>query len=245
MKIWQAIVAAVVAAVGTYFGTAPRAQVQPPAPPAQDIPIAPPPRAAVPPDPVAAIARIQFGNSGCTATPIAPRRPDGRYDVLTAAHCVTNHGQTGTMTMRDGRKVGVVVTAIDRTSDCAWLVTVGNTDLPFAVLADTDPAPGEKIWHRGYGVHFPGSLEEGTVTARANRDGQIEFRLSVSSGDSGGAIALNSNGEVVGAVCCTTARNQVARVWGCSPTSAAKLRAHNTGLDDDWTPIEVPLRMEP
>ncbi len=39
-------------------------------------------------DPVAALGRIRFGNAGCTATVIGPRRPDGKWDVLTAAECL-------------------------------------------------------------------------------------------------------------------------------------------------------------
>jgi len=137
------------------------------------------------------------------------------------------------------------VPEIDRTSDCAWLVTESNDTFPFAALAAADPAPGEAVWHHGYGVDKPDNREDGVVVAGANAEGQIEFRLSVSSGDSGGAIALNRNGGVVGAVCCTTARGQVGRVWGCSPTSAARLRVQRTEINEPWTPIEIPLRMEP
>lgn len=39
-------------------------------------------------DPWNALGRIQFVNAGCTATVVHPRRADGRWDVLTAAHCV-------------------------------------------------------------------------------------------------------------------------------------------------------------
>jgi hypothetical protein len=245
VKFWQALAAALAAAAATWFGFVPPKPAPLPAAPPIDSPATPPPPPTVTPDPVGAIARIQFGNSGCTGTVIAPRRPDGRWDVLTAAHCVSTRGQHGTIRFRDGRASGVVVTAIDRTSDCAWLVTESNETFPFAVLAPTDPLPGDEVWHHGYGIDKPDNREDGVVVAPANAQGQIEFRLSVSSGDSGGAIALNRNGQVVGAVCCTTARGQVARVWGCSPTSAARLRGERTEIADQWTPIDIPLRMEP
>lgn len=252
IKLWQALVAAVLAALGSYFGTQPKSPADPPANPqavAPQIPepkpavpeVAPPPKPAPKPDPVNAIGRIQFGNAGCTATVIGPRRPDGRWDVLTAAHCVVGEGQHGTMKFKDGRLVGVVVVSLDRRQDACWLVTESNDVFPFAHLAEKNPAIGSKVWHMGYGVHIPGNREDGTVTANANSDGQIEFRLSVSSGDSGGGIALNENGEIVGAVCCTTARNQVARVWACSPETAAKLRAAKTDVSTEWTPLEIPL----
>jgi hypothetical protein len=36
-------------------------------------------------DSVAALGRFRFGKAGCTATMIGSRRPDGCWDVLTAA----------------------------------------------------------------------------------------------------------------------------------------------------------------
>jgi hypothetical protein len=70
-------------------------------------------------DPSAAIGRVRFGSAGCTAAAIHPRRPDGRWDVLCAAHCVTQVGQRGTMTLKDGRVIGVRVAAMNKSSDCA------------------------------------------------------------------------------------------------------------------------------
>jgi hypothetical protein len=85
-------------------------------PPAEGKPIEMPAPKAVAPNAAAALGRIQFGNAGCTATIIGPRRADGRYDVLTASHCVSTIGQHGTMRLLDGRTVGLLVQAIDRTS---------------------------------------------------------------------------------------------------------------------------------
>lgn len=218
---------------------------QPPSPPPIAVPPTPP--APQPPkaDPLAAIGRIQFGSAGCTATITGPRREDGRYWVLTAAHCISGVGQQGTMKLRDGRSLGLQVAAVDKRADCCWCVTTTNSvEYPVAFVADRSPAAGSRIWHAGYGVDVPGNREDGTVTAGPNGDGQIEMRLSVSSGDSGGGIALDADGRIVSCVCCTTAKGQVARVWGASPESINKLRPATVSLDV-WTPIEIPVIMPP
>lgn len=212
-------------------------------------PAIPPPKALPPapkkPDAANALGRIQFGNAGCTATVIGPRRADGKWDVLTAAHCVTNVGvgAKGSMTLKDGRKIGVKVARIDEKPDCAWLVTDDATldDIAFAVIAGANPAPGVKIWHAGYGVDIPGIREDGTVTTGENGEGQIEMGLSVSSGDSGGGIFRDDTGELIACVCCTTAKGQRARVWGCSAETANKLRPGTTGREE-WVPAEMPER---
>lgn len=203
---------------------------------------APSPAEPVKPDAVAAICRISFGNAGCTATVIGPRRSDGRWNLLTAAHCVRGVGQLGEARLRDGRSFVVEVTATEVRSDCAWLVTrEAQSSLPFALLAERTPPPGTPVFHCGFGVDKPGNREEGSVIDGPNADGQIRFRLSVSSGDSGGGICTTATGEVISAVCCTTARGRVADVWGCSPESAR--RAAGTAVNGEhWTPLEIPLR---
>lgn len=216
--------------------------VTPPPPPTAPQP--PPAKPEPKPDAPQAIARIQFGNSGCTATVIGPRRGDGRYWVLTAAHCVQAVGQRGTMWMLDGRTLGIQVAALDRRSDCSWCVTDTTTEvLPFALLAETDPTPGQKVWHAGYGVHIPGSREEGVVVAGSNPDGQVQFKLSVSSGDSGGGICLDESGRVVSTVCCTTARGQYADVWGAGPAAIRRTLPTAMPTNDGWTPSEIPLKV--
>lgn len=214
-----------------------------PTPPAPTPPTPTPPAPPIPPAPkadtLAAIGRIQFGNAGCTATVIAPRRPDGKWWVLTAAHCVDSIGQRGSMKFRNGQQCGLVVVSLNRKADCCWCLTDTNTvEYPFAYLAKASPAPGSRIWHAGYGVDVPGNREDGTVTTGPNSDGQIEMRLSVSSGDSGGGIALNENGEVISCVCCTTAKGQVARVWGASPEAIAAARS-TAAFDEEWIPIPI------
>lgn len=244
-----ALLAAVLAAVGARYGIpippppfpAPGeqpgpGQAPPPPPAPRPIPTEPPP------DAPAAIARIQFGNAGCSATVIGPRRPDGRYWVLTASHCVSSVGQHGTMRLLDGRTVGIVVQSLDKTSDCCWCYTESNAEvLPYAHLARSSPAPGTRIWHAGYGVDRPGNREEGTIDAAPDSNGQLRMTLSVSSGDSGGGICLTDANEVVSCVCCTAARGQRAAVWGAS-VEAIRRAQPTVMVLDDWTPIPVPER---
>lgn len=198
---------------------APAPAPQPPAPPAPT-----PPRPQL--DPLAAIGRIQFGSAGCTATIIGPQRDDGRWWVLTAAHCVSGVGQGGSMKLRDGRSFPLRVVAMDRRADCCWCLSQGEVaDYPNARVALRTPASGARIWHAGFGVDRPGNREDGSVVSGPNGDGQIEMRISVSSGDSGGALVLDETGEVISCVCCTTAKGRVARVWGASPEAIARLKS--------------------
>lgn len=194
------------------------------------------------PDPVNAIVRISRPGVGCSATFIYPRRADGRYWVLSAAHCGPK-GAKWTAKFRDGRSTGLTCVSTNDRADYAWLVSDVDTQIfPSAELRETDPTPGTKVWHAGFGVDVPGNREDGTVTSGANEDGQIEYRLSVSSGDSGGGIMLDSEGKVLSPVCCTTIRGQVGRVWGSSPAVARRGMVFDTDLDK-WEPIPVPLRM--
>jgi hypothetical protein len=217
------------------------------------VPPVPDPKQPDPPkrkaDPVNALARIQFTNAGCTATVLDPRRPDGRWELLTAAHCVRHVGvgAVGTCQLREGKQFKVKVVNIEEGTDCAWLVTEAADlgELPFAVLAAKNPEVGAKIWHAGYGVDVPGNREDGEVRASQDGNGQTEFGLSVSSGDSGGGIFRTDTGELVSTVCCTSAKGAKARVWGASAESVAKRRPKATATDDaaEWfRPIDVPVR---
>lgn len=212
-------------------------------------PITPPTGKAPPqvpaPEPLQAIGRIQFGNAGCTATVIGPRRADGKWNVLTAAHCLAGQPELGRMELRNGKVITVKRMVVDDRSDCAWLITADtHENLPYALLADSLPSAGQKVWHAGFGVDVPGNTEYGTVVNSENADGQTEFRLSVSSGDSGGGIALDGSGKVLSAVCCTTNRGGTGRVWGCSVESIRKTLQRLPVSSELWTPIQVPLRME-
>lgn len=191
-----------------------------------------------------ALVQIQFGGAGCTATFVWPQLPDGRWQAMTAAHCVKGQPSSGVAVLKDGRRLRMVVQGHWDEPDVAWLITeLPVESVPYAMLAKADGEPGDKIWHAGYGTDRPGNREEGTVTTRSNPQGQCEYELSVSHGDSGGGIALNSNGEVLSPVCCTTAIARKGRVWGCSPVIARKFRPLPTPAFEEWTPIDIPLRM--
>lgn len=223
-------------------------KVPPVTPPAD-----PPPAPRAKADPWNALGRIQFTNAGCTATVIHPRRADGKWDVLTAAHCVDHVriGTVGSMQLR-GREArfGVKLVALDAKSDCAWLVTESADlgELPFAHIAERPAEAGTKIWHGGFGVDVPGNKETGTVTRPSDSNGQTELHLSVSSGDSGGGMFREDTGELISTVCCTTQRGAKARVWGANVDSIRKLRPAGGAAKESeedirgewWTPLEIP-----
>lgn len=196
-----------------------------------------------PPDPPNAIVRLSFRGVGCSATVIGPRRQDGRWWILTAAHCCERIGQNGTIRFLDGRVTGVTVQSFDRRSDVAWMTTDNNTELyPFALLAPASPPIGTRVWHAGYGVDRPGNKEAGEILSGPDSNGQLKMKLNVSSGDSGGGIVWNDRGEIVSAVCCTAGRGQFTDTWGVSPEAAQ--RAKPTAMVmDDWVPLEIPLRL--
>lgn len=185
-------------------------------------------------DPPAALARIQFGNSGCTATVIGPRRADGRWDILTASHCMPGVGSKGSMKLKDGRSFNVRVVVHEKRPDLAWMITEDATveDMPFANLSATNPAAGVKVWHAGYGVDVPGNREDGEVRTSENSDGQTQFFLSVSPGDSGGGVLRSDTNEVVSTVCCTAALARKADMFGASIASIRKARPGVVRLDE-------------
>lgn len=176
--------------------------------------------------PAAATVRLRVGKSGCTATIMSPRRADGKWDVLTAAHCTGDPGSKGVITLKDGRSLDVTVTVRSRSADITWLVTESNAlaDLPYADLATQDPSPGTPIWHNGFGIDKPGNREDGQVQAGSNAAGLLRMYLNVSPGDSGGGIFRSDNGQLVAAVCCTSRLAAPAVMYGGSCTTAARLR---------------------
>jgi hypothetical protein len=175
---------------------------------------------------------------------IGPRRPDGRWDVLTAAHCVSGVGQRGTLTLKDGRTLGLRVVAHHRTPDVAWCVTEEEVaDLPYALIAAKNPEPGTPIWHMGYGVDRPGNREDGTVVEGENGQGQLRMSLSVSSGDSGGGIFRSDTNELVSVVCCTSGMGRRVSMWGCSAEVAQRTRPKGTDDDEAWKPVPIPIRV--
>jgi len=190
-----------------------------------DKPAPPPPPQPKPHSPVEAIVKIRFGSAGCTATIIGPQRSDGRWDVLSAAHCISGVGANGQMVLKDGRSYKLTVAKVNRTADISWLLSEPIAEqLPSAALATTAPPPGTKIWHMGYGFHLPGNREDGTINSAIDSNGQIRMKLNVSSGDSGGGIFHADTGELVACVCCTSGIAKFADVWGGSSIAALKLR---------------------
>lgn len=193
-------------------------------------------------DPVQAIGKLRFGNAGCTATVIGPRRADGRWDILTAAHCSEGMGDRGTFTMKDGRTFAVTVAARNTTWDLNWLVTDNVVEeMPFAVLAEKNPAVGAEIWHMGYGIDKPGNREDGRIVGPETIEGQMQMELSVSSGDSGGGIFRSDTNELVAVVCCTTERGRKVMMYGGSTEKAAKLRPI-VKTDESWKPVAIPQK---
>jgi hypothetical protein len=216
---------------------------RPKEPPKVDPPPAPKPKAS----PWEALGRIQFDRSGCTATVMWPRRADGRWDVLTAEHCVSAIpiGGRGQMQLRSGAsRFAVKVVAKDARSDVAWLVTESADlgDLPFAVLAAENAPRGTRVWHGGFGVDNPGNREDGEVTRADTGAGKVEMILSVSSGDSGGGIFRADTGELISTVCCTVRRGAKVEMYGGHVESIRRLRPApaKTDVADWWTPSEVP-----
>jgi hypothetical protein len=191
----------------------------------------------------AATVKIRFGNAGCSATIIGPRRADGKWDVLTAAHCIRAVGNKGTLIFGDGASLNVTAVARNANADLAWLTTddADRNDLPFAVLAKADAEPGAPIWHCGFGVDKPGNKEIGRVLTGPDANGQLRMELSVSSGDSGSGIFRSDNGQLVAVVCCTSGMARVANVWGGTASAAIKLRPTVTAFSAPIASSNIPL----
>lgn len=150
-------------------------------------------------------------------------------------------GQRWTMRFRSGVTGGFTIVAYDKRADYAWGVTDANDAVyPHTLLAERTPPVGSRIWHAGYGVHVPGNREEGTVDAPPDSNGQTRYILSVSSGDSGGGIMLDSSGHALSPVCCTSRLSGTGQVWGASPESCRAGQRDQVDLDE-WRPIPMPL----
>lgn len=252
-RITRLLIAAILAALaggGTVAfrgcgGSTPPPSTAPASPPSTPPPLSPPLPPFIPKfDPINAVCRIQFGNAGCSATVIGIPLPDGRRQLLTAAHCLRGQPTEGVAYFRDGRSVRIRQQGHWDGPDVGWLITdLPQPDLPYTLLSEVNPVAGQKVYHCGFGVDVPGNREDGTVVQPDNGQGQTQYRISVSSGDSGGGIAFDSNGHVLSPVCCTTAKGRVADVWGATVAECKRLRPGPVLTDDGWTPIEIPIRM--
>lgn len=192
-------------------------------------------------NPLPAIGQISIGRFRCTGTLIAPIHDDGTCDVLCAAHCQEGTNGRGTMVLENGMKFAVRTVAKDSNTDCLWMVAGPvPKDAPLANLADDLPKEGEGVWHAGYGEHKPRNREDGKVVTPEVGSGKTEYLLSVSHGDSGGAIVQTSTGRVLSSVCCAWPLNQKGRVFGCSIRSILKLRPKHQAFQSDCYPGGCP-----
>lgn len=238
---WRSLLVAVLTAILTLLGGTVATQVggcwNVPIPPPPDIDTPPPDGA---PDALQAIGKIAMQGGYCSGTVVGPRMSDGRWRIVSAAHCFKRVGEDATFIQRTGSSRKIQVIAIDRKADIAICLTEqGQGAMAFTYVANNTPPPGTRIWHAGYGVHIPGNREDGTVVSGPNPSGQVEYELSVSPGDSGGGIVTDSNGHLLSPVCCTTRLAGRGRVWGGSPEQIRRMLATPTDYVD-LAPIEMP-----
>jgi len=176
----------------------------------------------------------------CSGTVIGPRLQDGRWNIVSAAHCVKRVGERVTFIPRNGRApVPCLVGSIDRRADVAILITEHSVDLAHTLLAEAPIVIGLPVWHSGFGIDQPGNRESGQVTALANGDGQVQYRISVSPGDSGGGILTTADGLLLSPVCCTTNLARIGNVWGGGPGVIRRMIANPTAFLD-LPPIAMP-----
>lgn len=208
-ELLERVLHAVTLTIGIMLGngTIPGAPQAPPRPERPFDPIPPAPPAAPPSpvlpcppksDPLAALGRLALSGGSCSATIIGPRRADGKWDVLSAAHCFRGGRKTATVHLRDGRSLPVRLTAIDNVSDVAWCATEVVESLPFLLLAKAPAQKGDAIWHSGFGRDKPANVERGVIDTGADNLGRWWGRIKVSPGDSGCAVIHAQTGEVVG-----------------------------------------------
>ena len=201
----------------------------------------PPPKPAPKPDPWNAICKVVMSGGYCSGTIVGPRRPDGRWHVVSAAHCFKRIGETVQILTRNGHTLQGTVSAINRQADCAIVIADRYDDLPFALVAEAVPPLQTPVWHGGYGFDKPGNKEPGVLIAGEDANGQLRYRLSVSNGDSGGGIFTDAEGKLLSPVCCTTRIAGIGDVWGASPTVIRRMLADPTDFLD-VKPVEMPVR---
>ena len=193
-------------------------------------------------DPREAICKLVKPGSYCSGTVVGRKNANGSYTIVSAAHCYKSVGETVQVAMRDGTTCQACVVALDRKADCSILKTEpSKLILPYINVAKSTPEPGTKVLHAGYGRHNPGNTERGQIIAGPNADGQVQYLLSVSPGDSGGGICVDSDGNLLSPVCCTTNLDHLGNVWGASPEMVQKMIREPTSFLDT-PPMEMPIR---
>lgn len=205
----------------------------------------PEPEPQPPGDPVKAIGRVIMSGGYCSGTILGPPRPDKRHMILSAAHCFKGvNEKINFQTLHNAgevRSFSCTVVAINRQSDVAILVTDdAQPGLPWVKVAKETPPVNTEIFHAGFGRHVPGNVEKGRVLAAPNRDGQVQYWLSVSPGDSGGGIMFTAQGEVLSPVCCTTRLDGPGNVWGGAPEVVNKMLTSPANYSEDLVPVEMP-----
>jgi hypothetical protein len=187
-----------------------------------------------PPNPYAAVGHLRCGPVGgaaCgSATVLGPRRPDGRWHALTAAHCLKT--PQAVLTLRDGTALAVRAVARDEQSDLALLLTDSDKHdaLPFALLADGDPPAGTRIWQAGWGIDRPGVRKFGKVLGGpvpvvgvGTMPGHLTLEISTAIGDSGGGYFDAISGRLIGVCSKTTQEEQVATCYAGAASAARRL----------------------
>lgn len=240
-ETWKIIITALLSAALTIIGGATATQVggcwNPPFPKPPDIDTPPPDGA---PDPIHSIGKIALQGGYCSGTVIGPRQSDGRWRIVSAAHCFKRAGEDATFIQRTGVSRKITCIALDRRADIAICVTDANQgSMAFTYIADRTPAAGTKVMHAGYGRHIPGNVEKGEVLGGPNDDNQVKYHLSVSPGDSGGGIVIDDAGHLLSPVCCTTRLDGPGNVWGGSPEHIRRMIATPTDYIE-LAPIEMP-----
>jgi len=236
---WKALLSGAVAALLALLGSR---QLPPPTvpPPEEKPPTATPPAA----NPLDALGRLAMSGGYCSATPITPLGSDGTQTLLSAAHCVKSVGETCQFFTRAGRMVRVSVKSINREADACLLVTEELREpLPYLLIATETPAVGTAVFHAGFGTHVPGNVERGRILQRDTGSGQVMFELSVSPGDSGGGICVDSSGRLISPVCCTTRIAAVGQVFGARPEVVLKMVLSPASFVD-LPPMQMPMRNE-
>lgn len=237
---WKTILATLFAAVIALLGNRQLPAPSLPASPPTLLPVPTAPAA----DPLEAIGRLVMVGGYCSATPVTPMTKDGKQTVLTASHCVKAVGEVCQFYTRSGRMVKVTVTSINRQADACLLVTEELREpLQYLTVATSTPAAGTPVFQAGFGIDHPGNVERGRVLQPDTGSGQVMFELSVSPGDSGGGICVDSSGALVSPVCCTTRLAQVGQVFGARP-EVVRLMMMSPASFVEVPPMKMPERLE-